>query len=67
MGRRPALFTEPDLARALKVLREQNLAGSHRVAIRPDGSIVIEPVEGPQQAQPTKPRLHLVREDDIAL
>jgi hypothetical protein len=48
MGRRKALFTEPDLHRALKVLEQTGQAGAYRVVIKPDGSIAIEPVRGEQ-------------------
>jgi hypothetical protein len=67
MARRKALFTEPDLQRALKVLEQAGMAGAYRVVIKPDGSIAIEPVRDEQKEERTNGHLRLVKEADIAL
>lgn len=44
MGRRCALFTEADLKRALKVVKEFGLVETTRIVITRAGDIVIEPL-----------------------
>lgn len=44
MGRRCALFTETDLKRALKVVRDAGLAETTRIVITRQGDIAIEPL-----------------------
>lgn len=67
MGRRPALFSITDLRRAWQFVREEELQESHRVAIGPDGSIIIEPLQEEHTPLPSPPHLRLVKEDDIAI
>ena len=76
MGRRPALFTETDLKRALKVVRESGMADTMRVVITRRGDILIEPISDATTitieamapaADGAAPRLELVPAEQISL
>ncbi len=76
MGRRCALFTETDLKRALKVVRDAGLAESTRIVITRQGDIAIELTTAKQLSAPEEvtaetpldaPHLTVVPEDLISL
>jgi hypothetical protein len=62
MPRRPALFTQADLARALRAFRQVN-GVQGKIELRPDGTIEI--VAAGQSAEP--PKVEIARKSEIVL
>lgn len=50
MSRRPARFTQADIARALRGVESSGVVA--RVEVKPDGTIVIVPGEAPKAESP---------------
>lgn len=55
MSRTPARHTQADLARALRAVRAAGMQGIAQVEMRPDGTIIIAPLDAKRAATKVEP------------
>lgn len=59
MSRRPAKFTQADVARAIRAAKQE---GAAAIEVKPDGSIIVQLI-----SESTKPKKGVAKEREVVL